>query len=83
MSGGSDNVAFAFSDNKLNIYFTSPAAYTDPPDLAHVTDRPLIEVDSLSFSCIDEVCVFFQIPTLDSILGKNNVLAKPFKLVLR
>jgi hypothetical protein len=57
MSGGSDNVAFAFSAYELNIYFTSPAAGTDSPDLAHVTYRPLIEGDSFSFSCIDEVCV--------------------------
>jgi hypothetical protein len=27
---------------ELNIYFTSPAAGTDPPDLAHVTYRSLI-----------------------------------------
>jgi hypothetical protein len=41
----------------MNIYFTSPAAGTDPPDLAHVTYRPFIEGDSFSISCIDEVCV--------------------------
>jgi hypothetical protein len=57
MSGGSDNVAFAFSNDELNIYFTSPAAGTNLPDLAHVTYRPLIEGDSFSFSCIDKVCV--------------------------
>jgi hypothetical protein len=50
-------VAFAFSADELNTYFTSPAAGTDPPDLAHVTYRPLIEGDSFSFSCVDEVCV--------------------------
>jgi hypothetical protein len=49
--GGSDNVAFAFSADELNIYFTFHAAGTDPSDLAHV------EGDSFSFSCIDEVCV--------------------------
>jgi hypothetical protein len=49
MSEGSDNVAFAFSADDLNTYFTSPAAGIDPPDLAHVTYRPLIEGDSLSF----------------------------------
>jgi hypothetical protein len=57
MSGGSDNVAFAFSADELNIYFTSPAAGTDSPDLAHVTYLPLIEGDYFSFFCIDEVCV--------------------------
>jgi hypothetical protein len=57
MSEGSDNVAFAFSADELNIYFTSPTAGTDPPDLAHVIYRPLIESDFFSFSCIDEVCV--------------------------
>jgi hypothetical protein len=57
MSGGSGNVAFAFSADALNIYFISPAAGTDLPDLAHVTYRPLIEGDSFSFFCIDEVCV--------------------------
>jgi hypothetical protein len=59
MSGvpSSDNVAFAFSTDELNNYFTSPAAGTDPPDLAHVTYRPHIEGDSSSFSCIEEVCV--------------------------
>jgi hypothetical protein len=44
--------SFAFSADELNIYFTAPAAGTDPPDLAHVTYRPLIEGDSFSFSCI-------------------------------
>jgi hypothetical protein len=48
MSGGSDIVALAFSADELNIYFTSPAAGTDPPDLAHVTYRPLIKDDSFS-----------------------------------
>jgi hypothetical protein len=57
MSGGFDNVAFAFSADELSIYFTSPTAGIDPPDLAHVTYHPLIEGDSFSFSCIDEVCV--------------------------
>jgi hypothetical protein len=57
MSGSSNNFAFAFSADELNIYFTSPAAFTDPSDPAHVTYRPLIEGDSFSFSCIDEVCV--------------------------
>jgi hypothetical protein len=58
MSGGSDNVAFAFSADELNIYCTSPAAGTDPLDMAHVTyHHPLIGGDSFSFSCIDEVCV--------------------------
>jgi hypothetical protein len=46
MSGSSDNVAFAFSADELNINFTSAAAGTDPPDLAHVTYRPLIEGDA-------------------------------------
>jgi hypothetical protein len=38
----------------LNIYFISPAAGTDPPPiwLAHVTYRPLIEVDSLKISSV-------------------------------
>jgi hypothetical protein len=53
MSEGSENVAFAFSADELNIYFTSPATGTDPPDLAHVNYRPLIEGDLFSFSCID------------------------------
>jgi hypothetical protein len=44
MSGGSNNVAFALSADELNIYFTFPAAGTDPPNLANVTFRPLIEV---------------------------------------
>jgi hypothetical protein len=43
-----DNVAFGFSADDLNIYFTFPVAGTY---------RPLIEGDSFSFSCIDEVCV--------------------------
>jgi hypothetical protein len=46
--GAPTNVAFAFSADELNIYFTS---------LAAGTDRPLVEVYSFSFSCIDEVCV--------------------------
>jgi hypothetical protein len=41
----------------LNIYFPSPAAGTNPLNLAHVTYRPLIKGDSFSFSCIDVVCV--------------------------
>jgi hypothetical protein len=57
MSGGCDNVAFTFSADELNIYFTSPATGTDPRDLTYDTYRPLIEGDSFSFSCIDEVCV--------------------------
>jgi hypothetical protein len=48
-------VAFAFSADELNIYLTSPAAGIDPPDWSCVTYRPLIEGDSFSFSCIDEV----------------------------
>jgi hypothetical protein len=51
MSRGSENVAFAFSADEFNIYFTSPAAGTD------TLGTDLIEGDSLSFSCIDEVCV--------------------------
>jgi hypothetical protein len=49
MSGGSDNVAFALSADELSMYFTSPTAGTDPPDLAHVTYRPLIEGDTFHF----------------------------------
>jgi hypothetical protein len=43
-----DNIAFGFSADELNIYFTSPVAGTY---------RPLIEGDFFSFSCIDEVCL--------------------------
>jgi hypothetical protein len=69
----SDNVAFAFSTDELNIYFISPAAGIDPPDLAHVTYRPHIEGDSFSFSCIEEVCV---VAGLDGINGIPLVFIK-------
>jgi hypothetical protein len=82
-SGGSDNVAFVFSADEFNIYFTFPAAGTDPFDLAHVTYRPLIEGDSFSFSCIDEVCVVATLGKLTSnAIGLDSIPLGFIKLFL-
>jgi hypothetical protein len=80
---GSHNVAFAFCADELIIYFTSPAAGTDPPDLAHVTYRSLIGGDSFSFSCIDEVCVAAVLGKITShATGLDSISLNFIKLLL-
>jgi hypothetical protein len=53
---GSDNVA-----DELNAYFTTPAPSTGLPDTSHISYRPLIQGDSFSFFCFDEMCLAVSI----------------------
>jgi hypothetical protein len=83
MIGGSDNIAFAFSADELNIYFTSPAAGTDSPRLNSLTYSPLIEGDSFSFSCIGEVCVAAALGKITSnVTGLDGIPLVFIKLLL-
>jgi hypothetical protein len=83
MRRGSDNGAFAFSADELNICFPSPAAGTDPLNIAHVTYRPIIEGDSFSFSCIDVVCVAAALGKITSnATGLNGIPLVFIKLLL-
>jgi hypothetical protein len=79
ISGDFDNVAFAFSADELNIYFTSPSGGTDPSDFA----RPLNDGDSFSFSCIDEVCVTGALgKIISNATGLNGIPLVFIKLLL-
>jgi hypothetical protein len=60
MNGGSDNVALKFSADELNAYFTSS------PDTSHISNRPLIQGDSFSFFCVEQMCVAASIGKISS-----------------
>jgi hypothetical protein len=83
MNGGSDNVAYTFSVDELNAYFSTPATSTGSPDTSHISYRPLIQGDSFSFFCVDEMCVAASIATITSnAIGLDAILLVFIKLFL-
>jgi hypothetical protein len=77
MHGGSDNVA-----DELNAYLNTPAPSTSSLDTSHMSYRPLIQGDSFSFFCFDEMCVAVSIGTFTSnTTGLDGIPSSTFPFV--
>jgi hypothetical protein len=58
-----DNVAYTFSADELNTYFTTLATNTS---LHSISFRPHIQGDSFTFFCVDEMCIEASIGKITS-----------------